>query len=318
MQDDVMDQIDRGYLELARRLEAYADLRLTPSLSASTAMRTSVMQAARRRAALLQADPTLVASATAAVATERSQPTRARARWRRPVGALLAAGLTVGIVAGSVSAASPGGPLYATRLWVEMVGLPSDPMARAEAELARLQDRLREAQQALNAGDGPAAAAALAAYSAILAEADQGSSGDAAANAVIEGGVTRHVAVLTLLLDKVPATARDAIEHALASSTKVLDDLHGTNDNDSGGSNGTTPGQPGGAAPGQPGGAGAAGDPGQPPKPTSTAKPASTDQPERPVATARPVKPDPARPGKPEKTIEPAKPTHAQGQSPRD
>jgi hypothetical protein len=303
MQEDAMDQFDRGYLEVARRLEAYADLRLTPSLAATTGIRASVMQAAHRRAALIQADPTLVTS-PAALAAERSQSTRARAHWRRPVGALLAASLTVGIVVGMVSAASPGGPLYATRLWVEMANLPADPVARAGAELARLQDRLREAQQASSAGDGEAAEAALTAFAAILAEAQQGSSGDAAASAAFEGGVARHVAVLTQLLGTVPATARDAIQHALASSTKILDDLHPTIGTDTDGNNGNPPVQP--AGPGAPGSVG------------EPAKPTSTERPDKPAATVRPVRPDPTHPTKPEKTSVPAKPNSGQGQGTRD
>ena len=53
MDDDVIDQTEPGYIELARRLEAYADLRLSPSAAATTRMRTAVMTAAHRRAALI-------------------------------------------------------------------------------------------------------------------------------------------------------------------------------------------------------------------------------------------------------------------------
>jgi hypothetical protein len=295
MNDDVMEPIDRGYLELARRLEAYADLRLTPSLAATTAMRASVMQAAHRRAAHIQADPTLVTGATV-VAIPRKRAQTAPRHWRRPVAAMLAASLTLGIVAGTVSAASPGGPLYAARLWVEMANLPTDPMARADAELARLQDRLREAQRASSVGDGSAAEAALAAYSAILLEAQQGSDGNDAASAAIEGGVGRHVAVLTELVDQVPTTARPAIERALVSSTKVLDELHTKNTQSNGG--GTT-------APEQTGGSGGAAPAGQPANGGQTAKPDPTD---KPAATPRSARPENSHPGKPDKTGAPAKP----------
>ena len=49
----------------------------------------------------------------------------------------------------------------------------------------------------------------------------------ATANAAIEIALSRHVIVLTALIESVPAQARDAIEHALAASTKFLDDLDG-------------------------------------------------------------------------------------------
>jgi hypothetical protein len=306
MHDDVMDQMDRGYLELARRLEAYADLRLAPSLAGTTGMRASVMQAAHRRAALIQADPTLTTVAAAPAAPAHALPLErartARAQWRRPLAAMLAASLTVGIVVGSLFAASPGGPLYAARLWVEMANLPTDPAARAQAELTRLQDRLGEAQQASSAGDGPATAAALSAYSAILLEAELGSSGNSAASAAIEAGIARHVVVLTQLLEVVPATARAAIEHALASSTKILIDLHDPKGN--GGNDGIKPAQPGGA-----GGPGPAGQP---------AKPSSTDRPAKPANTVHPARPEASHPVRPEKTSAPAKPANGQGQSARD
>ena len=161
-----------------------------------------------------------------------------------------------------------------------MVNLPTDPAARADAELERLQDRLREAQQAASAGDGSAAGAALAAYSAILLEAEQGSNGNAAASAAVEAGVARHVVVLTQLLDEVPATARAAIEHALASSIKFLDDVDEPTIN--GGNDGIKPAQPGGAADPGAGGPAPAGQP---------AEPSSTDAPEEPANTARPEEP---------------------------
>lgn len=287
--DDWMIPADHGELELVRRLEAFADLRLALSGSATTRLRTSVMTAAHRRAALMEADAARDA-ATANVELVAEQARLARGSSRRPVAALLAACLTLGIVAGTAFAAGPGGPLYAGRLWIETASLPADPMARANAEVSRLEERLREAQQASRDGNGTAAQAALAAYSAIVAEAESGTGGDPAANAVIGATVTRHVAVLTLLLDSVPVAARDAIEHAIASSSKVLEDLKATGGN---GGNGGQSGQPG--NPGQPGSAGQPTDSGQP------GKPASTPRPDKPDDTGQPVKPEmtdkPAVPG---------------------
>src|SRR4029078_1516283 len=70
-----------------------------------------------------------------------------RSRRRRGTGvALVAAALLGGAMAGGGAASSgPGGALYEARLWIETVSLPSDPSARAVAELSRLGARPREA-----------------------------------------------------------------------------------------------------------------------------------------------------------------------------
>ena len=233
MADDAIDLNDPGMLELARRLEAYADARLSPSIAGTTRMRTSVMNAAHRRAALGAADGTFDA-AGATTATLAADRRGAGARtWRRPVVAILAGSLTVAMLAGTASATKPGGPLYAARLWIEMANLPAEVVARAQAEINRLDARLQEAQQASSAGDGPAARAALSAYSVIVVEAARGSAGDPTASAAIEVTVTRHVVVLTLMVDSVPPPARDAVKDALSSSAMVLDDLDGAGEQDS-------------------------------------------------------------------------------------
>lgn len=227
MFDDTIDPYDTGLRELTRRLEAFADTRLSPSLSGTTRMRTSVMNAAHRRAALIAADAMFdfaTASVTVpAIAARRSR--FASRAWRRPAAALMAGCLTLAIVGGTASAASAGGPLYGARIWVEMANLPAGAIARADAEITRLEARLQEAQQAYATGDRPAAEAALAAYSVILTEAVQGSAGDPDASAAIESNLTRHVAVLTTLVDSVSAAAQGAIRHALSSSTRVLQEL---------------------------------------------------------------------------------------------
>lgn len=314
MNDDVMDTMDPGFFEVARRLEAFADLRLTPSVAATTRLRTSVMTAAHRRAALIQADAALDAAGSIRVglSAERARPVRGP--WRRPAAALLAACLTLGIVAGMTSAARPGGPLYATRLWVEMAILPADPLARADAEVRRLEDRLLEAQQASRDGDGPAVQAALEAYSSILAEAEAGSAGDPAADAVIEATVTRHIAVLTLLVDSVPVAARDAVEHAISSSTKVLDGLDTSGGSGGSSGNGGQSGQPG--SPSQPG---STSQPTNDEQPASTGQPTDNVQPGKPATTVRPAKPDdPVQPVKPERTDGPTSPDKGSKESGRD
>jgi hypothetical protein len=231
MDDDVIDQMEPGYIELARRLEAYADLRLSPSAAATTRMRTAVMAAAHRRAALIGADATFDAAGStgtaAAVATVPGPAVATRTSWRRPLAAVFAGTLTLAILAGSVYGARAGGPLYAARLWAEMRNLPANVVDRAQAEASRLEERLDEAQQASSAGDVPATEAALSAYSTIVVEAANGSEGDPTATATIEVTVTRHVVILTLMVDSVPAQARASAVQALSSSTMALDDLDG-------------------------------------------------------------------------------------------
>ncbi len=231
MYDDAIDPYDIGMREISRRLEAFADTRLSPSLSSTSRMRTTVMNAAHRRAALLAADRTADAvAATAATTTMLAPPAAERSRvamraWRRPMAALAAGALMLALVGGTASAASAGGPLYAARIWVEMANLPAGGLARADAEVTRLDARLQEAKQAYASGDGPAAEAALTAYSVILTEAVDGSAADPAASAAIETNLTRHVADLELMVASVPPTSQGAVRHALASSTLVLLDL---------------------------------------------------------------------------------------------
>ena len=82
--------------------------------------------------------------------------------------------------------------------------------------------------------DAPAAEAALAAYSVIVAEAVQGTAGDPTADATIENSVTRHVLVLTQLAGTVPPHARGAIQNALVASSKAIRDLDGQTTPDDG------------------------------------------------------------------------------------
>jgi len=274
---DVFDPNDPGNREVERRLGWYADARLTPSATGTTRMRAAVMTAAHRRAALIEAgSTTLVAPAPPA-----------GIRWRRPIVALAAAALTLGILAGTVLAARPGGPLYEARLWAEMANLPTDVVSRARAEMVRLEARLEEVRQAAAAGDGPALEAALNAYASILTEATAGAQGDAAALATIEVSVTRHVIVLTGLADRVPAPAQSAIQHALSSSSKVLDDIDHQPANGGGGSGG-------GGGPANPTG-GPADKPGEP-TPDDHGGPPGTAKPDKPdKSPANPVPPEPSR-----------------------
>lgn len=225
-----MDDRDTEDVELAERLEAYAEARLSPSRSATSRMRLHVMAAAYRQAGLarVDADPTDADRAALAAAEPASRPRSIGApRWRRPVAALLAASLTLALAVGSVAAARPGGPLYGTRIWTESLTLPSSAAERAAAEVRRLDDRLAEAAEAAAAGDSYAAAAALAAYDAILAEATAGTGDNPVANATLDSAVRRNIEVLTILLGRVPDQARDAIQHAIDQSGSTTNGLQG-------------------------------------------------------------------------------------------
>lgn len=217
--------------ELTRRLEAYAEARLSPEPSATIRMRARVMAAAHRQAALARADAHRAAAAIAAQA--QGDRTR-RSAWRRPLTVLLAAGLTLAVGVGSVAAAQAGGPLYGTRIWAETLTLPSEADARALAELQRLEDRLAEAAAAAAAGDQNAANAALEAYAAIANEATENAGNDVSAAATLETGVRSNINVLTVLAERFETghgQAGEAIERALQRaidrSDSALDKLHG-------------------------------------------------------------------------------------------
>lgn len=219
MDQDLMDR-DYNDDELTRRLEAYADARLSPERSATNRMRAHVMAAAHRQSMLAHADDDR--TFTDVVTLAEADRTR-RSTWRRPLTALLAAGLTLGLGVGSVAASQAGGPLYDVRIWSETLTLPSEANARAQAELNRLANRLSEASAAATAGDTNAAAAALDAYEAIVDEATTDASGNAAASATVATGVRQNIVVLNALVQRVPEQARDAIQHAIERSDSALD-----------------------------------------------------------------------------------------------
>ena len=211
-----MIDLAAGDARLRRRLEVYADRRLTPDLTATSRMRARVLAHAHRRADLVRADAALTV-----VPQTASRPTAQHGvrRGRRTAVALAAAALLVGAMAGGAAASSgPGGALYEVRLWIETVSLPSDPSARAVAELSRLGERLREAESAAQGGDERAAAAALSAYERIMSEASAAvlDSGDPVAAAALETGLGRNVDVLQALVGRVAPLAADAIGDAVA------------------------------------------------------------------------------------------------------
>lgn len=306
MDDSMVDPFDMGFREVQRRLEAYGDRRLTPSLTATARMRTNVMNAANRRAAVVAAGPSVTMPSSFPTMSVGARRGPARPVWLRPAAAFFAGCLTLSLLGGTAFAASPGGPLYTARLWTEMAILPAEVDARATAEVSRLVARISEAQAAMTAGDGPATKAALAAYTSIVAEAARGAGGDATATAAIEASLTRDIALLTGLLDKAPGPARAALEQVLASTAAVLRDLGATGrrpnaggsiDGDVTKANGSgkqgvddwLPGTPGASGGSNPGGLGGGKDgAGVPAQPDNTAKPDKTAKPEKRPGPADP------------------------------
>ncbi len=290
MDDDMIESADFGYFELARRLEAYADQRLSPSLAATTRMRTAVMTAAHRRAALIKADATFdAAGATTSARADQhlaaQAATASHSPWRRPVAAVMVGCLSLALLAGTALAAEPGGPLYAVRIWTEMATLPANLADRAQAEIGRLQDRLDEAQRASDAGDVFGTEAALAAYSAIVVEAANGSDGDPAASAAIALSIRDQMATLKLMLKDLPGPARAAAQAALSSSTTALGTLGGPS-RDGGGNQKV--GVPGSGATGTP-------RPDKPTTDTASPKPSASPNAAAPTKTPTPLKSDPPK-----------------------
>lgn len=306
-----MIDLAAGDVRLRRRLEAYADLRLTPDLTATSRMRARVLAHAHRRADLVRADAALTVVPQAAWRPAARPGVR---RGRSTAVALVAAALLVGAMAGGAAASSgPGGALYEVRLWIETVSLPSDPSARAVAELSRLGERLREAESAAQGGDEDAAAAALSAYERIMSEASAAvlDSGDPVAAAALETGLGRNVDVLQALVGRVPPRAADAIGDAVARAiARSAGAIHTIGAVDRPTPDGE-PGSPGTTGDGQGGNGGSNagnGGTGNGPNgngPEATPKPTKA-APERPDATGKPAateRPDPTP--KPTKTPRP-------------
>src|SRR5690349_21388631 len=203
--DDPMQASMAADLEVERRLDDFARGRLTPSAASKARSRARVMREAR----LAFADQ---ATRTAARADAEIVRTSARrAHFRRGVALLAAAVLSLVVVGGAFAASTAGGPLYGARVWLETVNLPTDPTARASAELSRLDTRLAELQAAVRSGDRAAVAAALAAYEQIADEALVGAATDEAAIERLTAALDRHVAVLERVAAQVPPQAAGSI-----------------------------------------------------------------------------------------------------------
>jgi uncharacterized protein DUF5667 len=300
MDDDMIDLM-AGDAVLRRRMDAFAELRLSPDPATSSRIRARVLAVAHRQADLARADAALTI-VTAATPPSKTA-VRAGHRWGRALVGLLAAAMVLGASAGTVLAARPGGPLYEPRVWLETLTLPSDPSERALAELNRLEQRLAEATDAVRSGDTAAAAAALEAYATIMEQASSAAiaAQDDVAAAVLETGVGHNVDVLQALILALPDQAADAIERAvqraIERSGRTIDRIER--------------GQPGSDPNANPGG-----DPGT--RPTRPLTPEPTPKPTKKPAGGPPGGgPDggqPASTGEPSKPDKPPKPTTQHGQ----
>lgn len=303
MMDEEFVERRPGDLEVYRRLDAFAQLRLAPDAAAMARIRS-----------VLVAQATNMAAARVAIGAMPAEPVRlvdhrrrggSRRRLGRTAAALLAATLTLGLVVGTVAASRAGGPLYASRLWVETMLLPGGQEARADAQVGRLDDRLAEVRGALASGDPGATSAALEAYASILADLEAQAAADPAVADRVRDDVQRHLAVLEALIGHVPPQAQDALRHALDQSDSALDHLGGAG-------SGRPPGVPGanGGGSGNSGGSGGSGNSGGNPERTPagnppTQKPAKTAAP-KPEATVKPTKAPAKTPPATEPTKKPA------------
>lgn len=212
MNDDLMNQDTMATDEMEQRLHAYADARLSPTPDAVERMRAAIMARAAATAALGD--------------VRRRAGTVVRRSWwpirsRRAIGALLAASMSVGSAA-AVFAATPGSPLYGTRLWLEALTLPQSGDARIDAQVVQLDQRDAEVVQASSAQDAAAVRAALAAFDDEMAAAIRDAGNDPSKLAHLETVLQKHITVLEGVLANAPATAVPAIEGAITASSKAL------------------------------------------------------------------------------------------------
>ncbi|HJR18286.1 MAG TPA: DUF5667 domain-containing protein [Actinomycetota bacterium] len=165
-----------------------------------------------------------------------------RRRGMRLVAASLAAGMILVLGAGSAVAASssalPGDTLYGVKRAVERVSLAMhrDPGSRAELQLQFAATRLAEIDALLAAGEDPAEALdgledALAgaeddALHAIALGQDAG-----ALLAHVNEMISKHIAVLTGVMGKVPDQAKDAIQRAIDNAEKAKANVQKGKDN---------------------------------------------------------------------------------------
>jgi hypothetical protein len=211
-----------GDIEMYRRLDAFAQMRLAPDAAAMARIRSVLMGQALAMADARVAGLALPAQQPAIV-VERPLLPALRMPVTRRSAAFLAACLTLGLVAGSVSASAAGGPLYGPRLWLEEANLPSAPLAHANGQLDRLDARLEEVRVAVASSNAGATEAALVAYTEILEDLETQALADPAVADQVLDDIARRQLVLIALLGKVPPQAQDALQHALQQGANAVE-----------------------------------------------------------------------------------------------
>ena len=277
-------------MELEQRLDAYARARLSLAPDTAARIRERVMRDARRTLASAPTGSSLrvIGGRTISPASDR-----ARARVRRGGALLVAAGLTVGILGGTVAAAQPGGPLYSARIWAEELTLPTEMNERAAAELVRLEARWTEVEAAARSGDRSAVAAAVAAYNAVADQALAEAGADLTKLERLRVALDRHLATLRAVAAVVPASADEAIErnidraleHNDATIRRIVSTPTPTN---AGGANGGNLGTEPNGPPAQSAKPEKSSDPAVT-VPDATQKPHPSPKPEPPAAAATPT-----------------------------
>ncbi|HYN69474.1 MAG TPA: hypothetical protein VEX41_04615 [Candidatus Eisenbacteria bacterium] len=146
-------------------------------------------------------------------------------RWvRRGFAALLAAGLLLG-GAVAVSAAPPDSPLYDTRLLLENLTLPAAASERAEARVAALHERIKEARGAANGKNGKAVAAALKAYRASVKDALKEAGDDPAVLASLYAALGLQLEALETISAENVGDAGGAVENALEDGQNAVTEI---------------------------------------------------------------------------------------------
>jgi hypothetical protein len=148
-----------------------------------------------------------------------AMPARARRRYLLR-GWSLSAAFALLVIGGSglVAAESgPGQPFYGLRLAIGSVTLPVEEPAHDRGLAAQLDDRLNEAGDAAQIGDGRGAGVAISEYLRTLSELTRNGVTDPAILAVLQ----RHQDTLQQLLSVAPAQAADGVQKALDAASNV-------------------------------------------------------------------------------------------------
>jgi hypothetical protein len=199
--------------ELERELRTYASVRLSPDRFATERMRASVLAQAR-----------MVPLGTVAPPRRLDVLAAFRLGTRRLAPVALVAAIAIGAGSAAGVAASPGGPLYGTRIWLETALLPAGGQARADAQAAQLTERLDELTGAVDDGNEAAADAAANAYD---EEVDQAVSSAAQSRAELlqlRATIVRHLAHLQSLgrpSDKATANLLKSVANAEAAIAAI-------------------------------------------------------------------------------------------------